>query len=70
MDIIFDILLCHGPQRVISLPSLAMNRADAFHWVCSHPPPAEWRGFRIIPLSSNGDWSLLVEDYRGPDSDR
>lgn len=70
MDIAFQVILIPTVERVISEPSLDMSLADAFQWICVHPPASDWVGLRVIPRTSNGCWSLLVEEYRGPATDR
>lgn len=70
MTLACEVPLRYGPSKVLSLPALELDRAGAFNWACSNPPPADWQGLRIIPLSDDGVWSLIVEEYRGPDSNR
>lgn len=70
MNMVFDIFLSNAAQRVQHLPSMPMDREEAFQWVSPHPPDSDWRGFRLIPLSNQGVWSLLLEEYRGPESNR
>lgn len=70
MDVTCEVTLRYGPSRVLSTPTVELPHQDAFGWACSNPPPAEWRGLRITPLYAGGLWSLLVEEYRGPDASR
>ncbi|KZP10193.1 hypothetical protein FIBSPDRAFT_899891 [Athelia psychrophila] len=70
MNLACQVTLRYGPSKVLPSPALELNRADAFHWACSNPPPADWRGLRITPLSDDRVWSLIVEEYRGPHADR
>lgn len=70
MDIAFQLILSHDNERVMSEPTLMTSRADTFQWICDHPPAPGWLGLRIIPHNANGCWSMLLEDYHGPETDR
>lgn len=70
MDITFLLFLRQGPVSVLCEPSMDLNRAEAFQWACTHPPALDSLGWRIIPLSTNGSWSFIVEEFHGPDTDR
>lgn len=65
MDLMFQILICDGPPRIISALSMTNDIQLACEWMCQNPPPAVWRGLRMIPLNSLDKWSLLLAVYRG-----
>lgn len=69
MDLLFQVLVCKGPARVLSAASLPLDVEKASIWMCTNPPPSVWRGLRMVPLLAEGRWSLLVAEYRGPGAD-
>lgn len=60
----------HPGQRHFTVPSMPLNREDAFQWICMNPAAPEYQGWSMMPLSANSGWSLLVGQYRGPGTDR
>lgn len=69
MDMIFEILTASGPTRVLSMPSMRVDREPAFEWICNNAPPPEWCGLRMIPLAGPLGWSLLLALHSAPGAD-
>lgn len=70
MDLVFELSLLHGPRRVSSSPPLTTSREEACVWACLNPPPADSQGLVLTPVFDDGCWSMIIEDYGGPESDR
>lgn len=68
MDLMLEILACQGQARIEVCTTLTCDLATVREWMAVNPPANGWRGLRLIPLHSGERWSLLVANWRGPDS--